>query len=343
MPLLEFTNKGIYCPPADVYIDPWRPVNRALITHGHADHSRWGHQHYLCTETAAPVIRYRLGNVNLSTTKFGEPTMINGVKFSFHPAGHIVGSAQIRVEHKGEVWVASGDYKVAPDGLSEPFEPVRCHTFITESTFGLPVYRWKAQHVVFEEINDWWRQNQAQGKVSVLAAYALGKAQRLLHGVDDSIGPIFTHGAIEKTTQVMRKQGLKLPPTQRITQQYKSKDFEGALVLATPAATGSNWMRRFKSASVGIASGWMSLRGTRRRRAADRGFILSDHADWNELNEAIEATGAERVAVTHGYTHLFARWLREECGLDAWEADTEYEGESLDAEDSGDSENDKDA
>jgi putative mRNA 3-end processing factor len=205
------------------------------------------------------------------------------------------------------------------------------------------VYRWKPQDTVFAEINDGWRQNREQGKVSVLAAYALGKAQRLLHGIDAEIGPIFTHGAIEKTTQVMRKQGLKLPETRRITQQHKSKDFEGSLVLATPSATGSNWMRRFKSASVGIASGWMALRGTRRRRAADRGFVLSDHADWNELNEAIEATGAERVAVTHGYTNLFARWLREECGLDAWEAETEYEGESLDKDDGEDTDTEKDA
>lgn len=333
MALLEFTEKGIYCEAAGVYIDPWRPVDKALITHGHADHSRWGHKQYLCTESAAPVIRYRLGKVNLSTVPFGETLHINGVKFSFHPAGHIIGSAQIRVEYRGEVWVASGDYKVEADGLSEPFEPVRCHTFITESTFGLPVYRWKPQPTVFEEINEWWAQNQRAGKVSVLAAYALGKAQRLLHGINPEIGPIFTHGAIENTNRVMRKQGLQLPATQRVTQQYKAKDFEGALVLATPSATGSNWMRRFKSASVGIASGWMALRGTRRRRAADRGFVLSDHADWQGLNDAIQATGAEQVAVTHGYTNLFSRWLNEERGLHAWEAQTEYEGESLDSED----------
>ncbi|NRA50464.1 MAG: ligase-associated DNA damage response exonuclease [Phaeodactylibacter sp.] len=333
MALLEFTNKGIFCPPAKVYIDPWRPVDRALITHGHADHSRWGHKHYLCTELAAPVIRYRLGNVNLSTLGYGESINIDGVKFSFHPAGHIIGSAQIRVEHKGEIWVASGDYKLEADGLCTPFEPIKCHAFITESTFGLPVYQWKPQQAVFDEINSWWKQNKADGKTSVLAAYALGKAQRLLNGIDEEIGPIYTHGAIEKTNQVIRKQGIKLPHTTRITQQDKSKDYEGALVIATPAATGSNWMKRFKSASIGIASGWMALRGTRRRRAADRGFILSDHADWTGLNEAIKATGAERVAVTHGYSSIFARWLREECGLEAWEADTEYEGESLDKED----------
>lgn len=340
MALLEFTEEGIYCPPADVYIDPWRPVDKALITHGHADHSRWGHKQYLFTKTAEPVIRYRLGNIKAETVDFGEVRTINGVKFSFHPAGHIVGSAQIRVEYKGEVWVASGDYKLEDDGLAEAFEPVKCHTFITESTFGLPVYRWKPQRTVFAEINDWWRNNQATGKTSVIGVYALGKAQRVLAGLDSSIGPIFTHGAIENTNRVMRKQGLSLPPTTKVSREHKAKDMEGAMVLATPSATASTWMRRFKKASVGIASGWMALRGTRRRRSADRGFVLSDHADWTGLNEAITATGAEQVIVTHGYTNLFARWLREERGLDAREAQTEYEGESLDRDDSGNTQGD---
>ena len=333
MALLEFTEEGIYCPPADVYIDPWRPVNKALITHGHADHSRWGNKQYLFTKTAEPVIRYRLGNIKAETVDFGEVCTINGVKFSFHPAGHIVGSAQIRVEHKGEVWVVSGDYKLEDDGLAEAFEPVKCHTFITESTFGLPVYRWKPQETVFAGINDWWRSNQAAGKTSVIGVYALGKAQRVLAGLDSSIGSIFTHGAIENTNRVMRKQGLSLPPTTKVSREYKAKDMEGAMVLATPSATSSNWMRRFKQVSVGIASGWMALRGTRRRRAADRGFVLSDHADWTGLNEAISATEAEQVIVTHGYTNLFARWLRDERGIDAREAQTEYEGESLDRDD----------
>jgi len=330
MALLEFTDKGIYCDAAGVYIDPWRPVSKALITHGHADHSRWGHQHYLFTKPAESVIRYRLGNIKAETVDFGETVHINGVQFSFHPAGHIPGSAQIRVEYQGEVWVASGDYKVEDDGLSEAFEPIACHTFITESTFGLPVYRWKPQESVFREINEWWRKNQAESKTSVIGVYALGKAQRVLAGLDTSIGPIYTHGAIENTNAVMRKQGLPLPETIKVTREAKGKDMEGAMVLATPSATGSNWMKRFKNASVGIASGWMALRGTRRRRSADRGFVLSDHADWVGLNDAITATGAERIIVTHGYTNLFARWLREERGLEAWEAQTEYEGESLD-------------
>jgi putative mRNA 3-end processing factor len=326
MPLLEFTEKGIYCPAADVYIDPWRPVDRALITHGHADHARWGHKHYLCTRLARPVIRYRLGPVKIEAVEYGEPVVINGVRFSFHPAGHIIGSAQIRVEHQGEVWVVSGDYKVEDDGLSTPFEPIKCHSFITESTFGLPVYTWRPQEAVFADINEWWRQNKAEGKVTVLTGYALGKAQRLLQGIDPSLGTIYTHGAIENTNEIIRKQGVDLQPTVRITPEIKRTAFPGNLVIATPGAIGTAWMRRFKEVSIGSASGWMSLRGARRRRAVDRGFILSDHADWEGLNEAIRATGAERVFVTHGYTDIFRRWL-EEQGLEAHVVQTEYEGE----------------
>lgn len=333
MALLDFRKEGIYCPQADVYIDPWRPVQRALITHGHADHARWGCKHYLCTHAAKPVIQYRLGRANqIEGISYGEQRSLNGVKISFHPAGHIIGSAQIRLEYQGEIWVVSGDYKMEDDGLSEAFEPIPCHTFITESTFGLPVYKWKPQAEVFEEINHWWRNNQALDRPTVLTAYALGKAQRILKGLDTSIGPIYTHGAIENTNEVLRKQGILLPPTTRITDRLDRKLFNQALILATPSALGTAWMRRFKNPSTGMASGWMSLRGTRRRRAADRGFVLSDHADWVGLNEAIQATGAEQVFVTHGYTNVMVKWLREQ-GLDAYELKTEFEGELHDISD----------
>jgi putative mRNA 3-end processing factor len=327
--LIEFTDRGLYCPQADVYIDPWRPVARALITHGHSDHARWGHQAYLCTSAAAPVIRHRLGDINLQTVDYGRTTTINGVKFSFHPAGHIPGSAQIRVEYRGEVWVASGDYKLEDDGLAETFEPVACHTFITESTFGLPIYRWAPQAEVQAEINDWWRENQAAGKVSMLFAYALGKAQRLLTGLDTSIGTIYTHGAIENTNQVLRQQGITLPDTVRVTKAIDKKDYPGNLVLAVPSALGSPWIKKFKPLSLGYASGWMRLRGARRRRAVDRGFILSDHADWPGLLEAIGATGAERIFVTHGYTEIFSKYLREQ-GYDAQVVRTDYGAEEDD-------------
>ena len=248
---------------------------------------------------------------------------------SFHPAGHVPGSAQIRIEVGGEVWVASGDYKVAADGLSEPFEPVRCHAFITESTFGLPVFEWRPQAEVAADVNAWWRANAEAGRASVLGAYALGKAQRVLASVDPSIGPILTHGAIENTNAVLRAQGYALPDTVRVTAETKGRDHPGALVMATPSAMGGPWMRRFAGASTAFASGWMAMRGVRRRRAADRGFVMSDHADWSGLNAAVDATGAERVFVTHGYTAIFARWLRER-GLDAAPVETEWEGETLD-------------
>ncbi len=335
MPLLEFTDRGIYCAQADVYIDPWKPVDRALITHGHADHARWGHKKYLCTRLAKPVIRYRLGPITIETVDFGEERTINGVRFSFHPAGHIIGSAQIRVEYKGEIWVASGDYKIEDDGLTTPFEPVKCHTFITESTFGLPVYEWKPQEDVMSSINHWWQTNKEAGKVSVLSSYALGKAQRVMHGLDSAIGPILTHGAVENTNAILRKQGIKLPETKRVTQGMKKKDFAGAMVIAPPGATRSSWMKKFGSFSLGIASGWMTLRGARRRRNADRGFILSDHADWGGLNEAIRATGCERVYVTHGYTDIFRRWLIEQ-GYEAFAESTEFEGENAEDDDTKD-------
>ncbi len=332
MALLEFTPKGIHCPQADVYIDPWRPVRRALITHGHADHARWGHDHYLCTKSAKPVMRYRLGPVDIETVEYGEKVTINGVQFSFYPAGHIIGSAQIRVEYKGEVWVASGDYKTEDDGISEAFEPVKCHAFITESTFGLPVYEWQPQAGIFEDINAWWRKNKEEGKTTLLAGYSLGKAQRLLHGLDTSIGKIYTHGAVENTNEVLRKQGIPLPETIRVTRNIKKKEYPGHLVIAPPSAIQSAWAKKFRPYSTGIASGWMGLRGTRRRRSADRGFVLSDHADWNGLNEAIKATGAEHIFVTHGYTDVFAKWLNEQ-GYNAAEVKTEYGEEEAENED----------
>jgi putative mRNA 3-end processing factor len=327
MPLLEFTDRGIFCPAAGVYLDPWKPVDRALITHGHSDHARWGHAHYLCTAVAAPVIRYRLRlENNLQTVQYGEPIVINGVHFTFHPAGHIPGSAQIRVEYQGEVWVFTGDYKLEDDGVSEPFELVRCHTFITESTFGLPVYRWKPQQAIMEDINAWWQKNRAEGKVSVIAGYALGKSQRILKNIDTTLGPVFVHGAIDNILEILRGQGIALPQTQRVTPQHKKQDFEGALVICPPSAVGSSWIRRFLPYSLGIASGWMSLRGARRRRGADRGFALSDHVDWDSLNTAVRETGAERVYVTHGYTEIYTQWLREQ-GLEAHAVQTRYEGE----------------
>lgn len=324
--MLSFTSSGIYCEPADVFIDPWKPVDRALITHGHADHSRWGHKKYLSTRTAAPVIRHRLGNINLATVEFGEKINLHGVDISFYPAGHIVGSAQIRLEYKGEVWVVSGDYKLERDRITEAYEPVKCHTFITESTFGLPIYKWKDQSEVFESINAWWKSNQELGKTTVLTGYALGKAQRIIQNLNESIGTIYTHGAIENVNEVIRNQGFPLKPTVRVTPELGKSDFEGNIVIATPSAVGSSWVKKFGSISIGSASGWMNLRGARRRRGVDRGFVLSDHADWDGLNKAVDESQAERVFVTHGYTNIFAKWLNEK-GLEAAVVETQFEGE----------------
>ena len=333
--VLEFRDAGIYCPAADAYIDPWRPVDRALITHGHSDHARWGHRRYLATEAAAPVIRHRLGDITLQTTRYGETHRIGDATVSFHPAGHVPGSAQIRVEVGGEVWVVSGDYKTTADGLSEPFEPVRCNAFITESTFGLPIYSWPDEATLASQINGWWADTKARGQTPILGVYALGKAQRVLRLLDPAIGPILTHGAVEATNAVLRAQGLPLPATTQVTPDLDLKALRGAMVLAPPSALGSAWARRFGPVSTGFASGWMRLRGVRRRRAADRGFVVSDHADWAGLNAAIAATGATRVFVTHGYTAQFSRWLAQQ-GYDAGIVETEFGGETLDEPDSAD-------
>jgi putative mRNA 3-end processing factor len=326
MPVLSFTDRGIYCPAGDFYIDPWKPVDRAIITHGHADHARPGHGAYLATHAALPVIRHRLGTIAAEGMAWGETRRIGGATVDFHPAGHLPGSAQIMVMVGGEVWVVSGDYKTTDDGFCEPFEPVRCHCFISECTFGLPVFKWAPQAQVAAEINAWWAANAQAGRASILGAYSLGKAQRILSLVDPDLGPILTHGAVENTNAVLRAQGYALPETVPVTPETKAKDHPGALVIAPPSAMGSSWARRFGSASTAFASGWMALRGVRRRRAADRGFVLSDHADWSGLHEAIRETGAEKVFVTHGYTDIFARWLNSQ-GLDTGIVTTEFGGE----------------
>lgn len=330
MSLLRFTDKGIYCPQAKVYIDPWKPVNKAIITHAHADHSRWGMKSYLAHHLSVPVMKHRLGNdINAEGVGFNEPRTINGVKFSLHPAGHIYGSAQVRVEYKGEVWVVSGDYKTENDKACTSFEPVKCHSFITESTFGLPVYRWENQESVFDDINRWWRKNKEQGKTTILCGYSLGKAQRIIQNLDSSIGKIYTHGAVENTNEVLREAGVDIRETTLLTNEHSKKELVGNIVIAPPSAIGTPWARKLKPYSTGVASGWMMIRGMRRRRNADRGFVLSDHADWNGLNESVKATGAENIYVTHGYSTIFSNWLKEQ-GYNASVVETEYEGENMD-------------
>lgn len=311
--MVRLTGKGLYCEEGDFYIDPWQPVKRALVTHAHADHTYRGNQFYLVPKEGELLSRVRLGqDAQISTMPYGETQTINGVKVSFHPAGHVLGSAQIRVEYKGEVWVVSGDYKLTPDATCAPFEHLRCHHFITEATFGLPIYRWSPTEQIFEEINEWWQRNRERGKASVLFAYALGKSQRILNGIDHSIGNIYTHGAVERLVQAYRDSGVDMPETKYVGAVEKKSDFVGSLIMATPSSAGSTWLRRFGNHSTGFASGWMMIRGKRRQKAVDRGFVLSDHADWTELQTAIRESNAETIHVTHGYINEMVRWLNEQ-------------------------------
>ncbi len=327
-PLLRTTERGLYCAAADIHIDPWLPVDRAIITHAHGDHARWGSRHYLASREGGRVLRTRLGSdANIELVEYGESRSINGVHISLVPAGHILGSAQVRLEYMGEVWVVSGDYKSEPDPTCSPFEPVRCHTFITESTFGLPIYRWCAQEETFADMRSWWRENRERGQSSVVYAYALGKAQRILAGVlGADIGPVYTHGAVERLTIDYRDSGIALHPTTPVASLPKKFDYAGSLIVAPPSAAGSTWLRRFGDVSTAFASGWMQVRGARRRRSLDRGFVLSDHVDWPALISTIEATGAEQVWVTHGYREQVVRYLRER-GIASQSIASQWEGE----------------
>jgi putative mRNA 3-end processing factor len=320
--LLQFSASGIYCPIGDFYIDPTKRVSKAVITHAHSDHARRGMGHYLAHKDSIPIMKLRLGKkISFQAVEYGEKIEINGVSVSFHPAGHIIGSAQIRVEYKGEVWVASGDYKVEDDGLTVPFEAIKCHAFITETTFALPVFRWQPQAEVVQEINDWWAANAAIGRTSFLSAYALGKAQRLLHIVNHDIGPVYTHSSVAVVNAAFRERGIKLKTDIPITDSVSKEDLAKALVIA-PGTTGNlAHLPKLGNYSLGMASGWMMLRSMRKGRGADRAFILSDHADWDGLNQAIQATEAERVFLTHGYTRQYAQWLNSQ-GIEAIEGDS---------------------
>lgn len=361
--LIVLRPEGLYCTAGRFHIDPWRPVERAVITHAHADHARAGHKHYLAAEAGEKVLRTRLGEIALQTVRWGERLKLGDVHVSLHPAGHILGSAQVRVERGGEVWVVSGDYKLESDPTCAAFDPVRCDTFITESTFGLPIYRWQPDAQCMAEIARWWQSNASQGRASVLLCYALGKAQRVLAGLAGAqalIGPIVCHGATETVNAAYRASGVALPPTRHAsdwrretvkplrtsTARSKARAAElfgqadatsdvvqgwssdpAPLVLAPPSAAGTPWLARFGDASLAFASGWMRIRGARRRRAVDRGFVLSDHADWPGLLSAISATGACRVIVTHGFEAAIVRQLSLK-GLHAQALRTEFGGEA---------------
>ena len=311
--LLQLAEKGLYCAAGDFYIDPCRGVERALVTHAHSDHARPGSQNYLTSASGAPLLRERVGKKsNVEGLPFGEARMINGVTVSFHPAGHILGSSQIRIEQRGEVWVASGDYNTWPDSACEPFEPVRCHAFVSESTFALPIYRWRPEREILTEINQWWAANAAQARVSVVFAHSLGKSQRLLAGVDASIGPLVAHETIARFLPAYAAGGIGLPKVHTSQAASLMAGGKGALVIAPFAARGTPWLLESSDAATAFASGWMQLRSMRHRLRVDRGFVLSDHADWAGLLSAIRATQAERVLVTHGYDVILVRYLRQQ-------------------------------
>lgn len=274
------------------------------------------------------MLRTRLGaNASIETMEYGRTIEVNGVRVSLHPAGHILGSAQVRVEHRGEVWVVSGDYKTEPDPTCTPFETVRCHTFVTESTFGLPIYRWQPQQEIVAEMRAWWRANREAGRASIIFGYALGKAQRIIASfLEAAEGPIYTHGAVERLNRDYREAGVPLPTTTYASAMPRGHDWSNALVVAPPSAMGSTWLRRFGASSTAFASGWMRIRGARRRRSMDRGFVLSDHVDWTSLLDTIQATQAERVLVTHGYREPVVRWLTEH-GIEASSVTSQWEGE----------------
>lgn len=329
--LLQFNKDGIYCPQAGVYIDPWKPVDKAIITHAHSDHARWGSRSYLAHHDSEGILRYRLGqDIALETLGYNDAIHMNGVRISLHPAGHIIGSAQVRLEYQGEVWVVSGDYKVMPDGLTTPFEPVSCHHFVTESTFGLPVYNFPEASELNYSLQAWCQRNLSAGKSCVIVGYSLGKAQRILHALSGIQAPVILHGAIYNTNAAL---GWNNDPYLRYAAGIRKSLNEPVIVVAPPSAIGSPWLRQFEPYELGVCSGWMQLRGARRRRNADMGFVMSDHADWNGLNEAVLATGAENIYVTHGYKSIYAKWLSEHYGLKAQTVDTLYEGEALEQQD----------
>ena len=305
--------EGLYCPAGDFHIDPWRPVPRAVITHGHGDHARRGMDAYHATHESLPILHWRLGEQEYHAHAYGEAFRIGAARVSFHPAGHVLGSAQVRVEVDGETWVASGDYKRQPDPTCAPFEVVPCDTFITEATFGLPVYRWPDTREVVADIAAWRDECAARGEVALLYCYALGKAQRVLAELTRiDPRPVWLHGAVDAGVEVYRAAGVEMVQTRRVADEEKGFDFAGALVIAPPSAAGSAWLRRFRRARHGFASGWMRLRGNRRRGNYDRGFVLSDHADWPALLQTVRETGASRVIATHGNTDALVRHLGEQ-------------------------------
>ncbi|MEN8775915.1 MAG: ligase-associated DNA damage response exonuclease [Polaribacter sp.] len=328
MKLVKFTKKGIYCIPGKFYLDPWYPVKYAVISHGHADHARWGNQHYLCQNDSKAILKHRLGkDISIESLGYNEPKNINGVQVSFFPAGHVIGSAQIKLEYKGFVVVFSGDYKTQPDFISTPFEPVKCHEFITESTFGLPIYKWKTEQELQQELQNWVLQNQQNNRTSVFLGYSLGKAQRILKLIEH-VDDVFVHSAIHNLNTAISNSGIDIPKSIVITSDFKKENVQRKIVILPPALLGSKLIKKIPNAATAICSGWMHIRGNRRWKGVDAGFAVSDHADWEGLLQAVKATEAEKVYVTHGSQAVFSKYLNE-IGIEAHELKTEFGDEEI--------------
>jgi len=296
--VLILTPKGLYCPAGHFHIDPKGAVDRAVITHAHSDHARRGAKKYYCVSSGVELLKMRVGkNIDVESHDFGEKFTIGGVTLSFHPAGHILGSSQVRIEHQETVWVASGDYKRDPDPTCEPFESVKCDVFVTEATFGTPSYTWPKDLDVGGEIIEWWKTNAARGVNSILFAYSLGKAQRvlgLLHG--RALKPVICHSAVIETNTHYADQGIKLAETRDVTDIPKTTRLTGELLLVPQSFLSSPHARIVgDNYETAFASGWMA----KRQMSYDKGFVLSDHADWNDLVKTITETGAKTVYVQH--------------------------------------------
>jgi len=323
-PLVAATSRGLFCARGDFFIDPWQPVQTAVITHAHGDHLRDGSAHYIVAKPGESLARHRLGSGHTITAlEYGACRSFGATRVSLHPAGHVLGSAQVRIEHTGRVWVVSGDYKRQPDPTCSAFEPLECNVFVSEATFGLPVYRWPTTVDVIADIVRWWGTNRERALASILFCYALGKAQRVLAELTAfTEEPVYVHGAVGALVEVYRKCGIAMVPTVSATTE-RARDYRGALIIAPPGAAGTPWIRRFGEHATGFCSGWMRVRGDRRRRGYDRGFVLSDHADWPALIATCLATRAERVLLTHGRTDALTRYLNER-GVEARALETAY-------------------
>jgi putative mRNA 3-end processing factor len=326
--LLTLNSKGLYCPKGEFYIDPWKPVKQAVVTHAHGDHLKSGSKAYYTTTTGEALMEHRIQQdtpYEMHTYDFSDSFTINGVTISFHPAGHVLGSAQVRLEYNGEVWVASGDYKRAPDPTCRPFEIQKCDVFISEATFGVPIYKWDPGHTIAGQMINWWERNASENKPTVIFAYALGKAQRILAELQQLTDKdVYIHGALDAITEIYRLQGVKMLETQLVSNQDRSKKFDRDLILSTPSGYRSAWMKRFKNCETAFASGWMRVRGRRRMQGYDRGFVLSDHADWPNLIQTIKDTGATKIYITHNHAGILARYLRETHDMDATNISTQF-------------------